>query len=183
MEMDLLPGYCNRMDHMHGGAAAPVFDICTTLCTAPVVRRDFWWFGGVSTELDVTYLRPVKVGNTIVIECELLQIGRRFATIRGVIKGKADRRTLVVGEHNKTSIEVVGASKIQKGTFRYRIEPEFMLDCWLVKPNLCCWTMKPFSQNRGSLIRVGDLHRWFHLLPAIVGNESMITSESGSESK
>jgi acyl-coenzyme A thioesterase 13 len=112
MEMDVLSEYRNRMDHMHGGAVALVFDICTTLCTAPVVRQDFWWFGGVSRKLDVTYLRPVKVGSTIIIECEVLQIGRRLATIRGVIKDKADGRTLAVGEHNKASIETVGVSKI-----------------------------------------------------------------------
>lgn len=107
LEMDVLPNYGNRMDNMHGGAVALVFDMCTTMCTGPIAKKDFWWFGGVSRKLDVTYLRPVKVGSTIVIECEVLQIGRRLATIRGVIRDKEDKRILAVGEHNKASIEFV----------------------------------------------------------------------------
>lgn len=95
------------MENMHGGAVALVFDMCTTMCTGPIARRNFWWFGGVSRKLDVTYLRPVKVGSTIVIECEVLQIGRRLATIRGVMSAKGDGRVLAVAEHNKASIEFV----------------------------------------------------------------------------
>ncbi len=112
LEMDVLPEYGNRMENMHGGAAALVFDMCTTLCTGPLARKDFWWFGGVSRKLDITYLRPVKVGSTIVIECEVLQIGRRLATIRGVMRDKVDGRTLAVGEHNKASIDFVDTTKL-----------------------------------------------------------------------
>ena len=112
LEMDVLPEYGNRMENMHGGAVALVFDMCTTLCTGPLARKDFWWFGGVSRKLDITYLRPVKVGSTIVTDCEVLQIGRRLATIRGVMRYKADGRTLAVGEHNKASIEFVDTTKL-----------------------------------------------------------------------
>jgi acyl-coenzyme A thioesterase 13 len=113
LEMDVLPKYGNRMDNMHGGAVAVVFDMCTTMCTGPIARKDFWWFGGVSRKLDVTYLRPVNVGSRIVIECELLQIGKRLATIRGVMRDKSDGKILAVAEHNKASIDFVqGDSKM-----------------------------------------------------------------------
>lgn len=92
---------------MHSGAVALLIDICTTVATAPVVSRDFWWFGGVVSKLDVTYLRPVKVRSTIKTDCEVLQIARRLATIRVVFKDTADGRILAVGEHYKASIEVV----------------------------------------------------------------------------
>lgn len=111
-EMNVLPEYGNRMGNMHGGAVALVFDMCTTVCTGPIAERNFWWFGGVSRKLDLTFLRPVKVGSTIVIECEVLQIGKRLATIRGVMKDKVDGRILAVGEHNKVSISFVEPSKI-----------------------------------------------------------------------
>jgi acyl-coenzyme A thioesterase 13 len=94
--MTVLPFYGNRMSNMHGGALALVFDMCTTICTGPIARKDFWWFGGVSRKLDVTYLRPVKVGSIIVIECEVLQIGRRLATIRGVVRDVSNPKPLVL---------------------------------------------------------------------------------------
>jgi acyl-coenzyme A thioesterase 13 len=81
-EMAVTPALGSRMGNMHGGAIALVYDMCTTMCAAPLARKDFWWFGGVSRTLSVTYLRPVKVGMRIVVECEVLQIGSRLGEQR-----------------------------------------------------------------------------------------------------
>jgi len=77
-ELEVTPAFGNRMGNMHGGAIALVYDMCTTMTVAPLSREDFWWFGGVSRVLSVTYLRPVKVGMCIRIECEVLQMGTRL---------------------------------------------------------------------------------------------------------
>lgn len=80
-ELDITPAFGNRMGNMHGGAVALLYDMCTTTAVAPASRMDFWRFGGVSRCLNVTYLRPAVVGTTIVIECEVLQLGARLGEI------------------------------------------------------------------------------------------------------
>jgi acyl-coenzyme A thioesterase 13 len=97
--------FSNRMGNMHGGAVALVFDMATTMCAAPLARRDFWWFGGVSRNLSVTYMRPARNGMTVEINCEVLQMGERLATIRGEFRDKASGKVLCVCEHNKASIK------------------------------------------------------------------------------
>ncbi|KIX96714.1 uncharacterized protein Z520_07433 [Fonsecaea multimorphosa CBS 102226] len=103
-EMDIIPMYGTRMGNASGAAITLIHDMCTTMAMAPLARQDFWHFGGVSRVLSVTYLRPTKVGTTVLIECEVLQVGARFATIRGSIKDKATGDLLSVCEHNKASI-------------------------------------------------------------------------------
>lgn len=77
-EMKVTPAFSNLLGSMHGGAVALVYDMCTTAAAAPLARKGFWQFGGVSRVLSVTYLRPIKVGMVIRIECEVLQIGARL---------------------------------------------------------------------------------------------------------
>lgn len=105
--MMAVPEYRNRMGNMHGGAVAMIYDMCTTMCAAPLARNDFWVFGGVSRTLSITYLRPVRGSMELLIECEILQQGRRLTTIRGQMKDKSDGSLLSVAEHNKASIEFV----------------------------------------------------------------------------
>ena len=99
------------------------------MAMAPLAREDFWHFGGVSRVLSVTYLRPTKTGRRVVIECEVLQVGKRFgafsrsssilvlilivpATIRGSMKDKATGDLLSVCEHNKASINFHDGPKL-----------------------------------------------------------------------
>lgn len=77
-EFKAVRALCSRIDNMHGGAIGLVYDMCTTMTMAPASRRDFWFFGGVSRTLSITYLRPVQLGMDVVVECELLQIGKRL---------------------------------------------------------------------------------------------------------
>jgi acyl-coenzyme A thioesterase 13 len=80
-ELTIVPSQCNRMNNLHGGAAALIIDMCTTMTVAPISRADFWLFGGVSRLLSVTFLRPVGVGTVVVIECEVIQIGKQLGRI------------------------------------------------------------------------------------------------------
>lgn len=77
-EMTVTAPFCSRMNNMHGGAVALVFDMCTSMASAPAARSGWWEFGGVSRMLNVTFLRPVRLGLQVLIECEVLQIGQRF---------------------------------------------------------------------------------------------------------
>lgn len=103
--MRAAPEFTNRMGNMHGGAVAMIYDMCTTMCAAPLAKEGFWVFGGVSRTLTVTYLRPVREAMELLIECEVLQQGRRLTTIRGQIRDRSDGSLLSVAEHNKASIE------------------------------------------------------------------------------
>jgi acyl-coenzyme A thioesterase 13 len=107
-ELDVTPRWSNRMRNMHGGAIALVFDMATTMCAAPLAREGFWVFGGVSRSLSVTYLRPVRMGMTVEVHCEVLQMGQRLATIRGEMRDKGGGDVLCVCEHNKASLVFEG---------------------------------------------------------------------------
>lgn len=104
-EMKATPEFSSRMGNMHGGAIALIYDMCTTMTAAPLAREDFWWFGGVSRSLSITFLRPVRQNMEILIECEILQQGSRLSTIRGQMRDKSTGSLLSVAEHNKASID------------------------------------------------------------------------------
>ncbi|KAH8735958.1 hypothetical protein BGZ61DRAFT_489774 [Ilyonectria robusta] len=95
------PENCNRLDNLHGGCAATLFDFSTTLPLALVNRPGFWEFMGVSRTLNVTYMRPVPVGEEVLLECEIVQVGRKLATLRGVMRRRSDNALLAVCEHGK----------------------------------------------------------------------------------
>ncbi|RDA86112.1 hypothetical protein CP532_1162 [Ophiocordyceps camponoti-leonardi (nom. inval.)] len=97
--------HCNRLRSLHGGAAATLFDYCTTLGLLCVNRPGFWNMLGVSRSLNVTYLRPARCGEEVLIECKLLQVGKRLATLTGTMKRKADGEVLCVCEHGKANID------------------------------------------------------------------------------
>ncbi|TKA71039.1 hypothetical protein B0A55_06324 [Friedmanniomyces simplex] len=99
------PTYVNNPDPanptIHGGAIAHWFDSCTSMPLLCV--RKVWdesW-SGVSRNLNVTYLRPPREGEAIVIETEVVQCGKRIATIRGVMRRERDGAILATCQHDK----------------------------------------------------------------------------------
>lgn len=98
------PNLTNRLQSIHGGAVALIYDMCTTMCTAPLAKKGFWQFGGVSRNLSVTFMRPATLDMDIVVECEVLQMGARLATIRGQMRDRSTGNLLSVAEHNKASV-------------------------------------------------------------------------------
>ncbi|KFY46803.1 hypothetical protein V494_00321 [Pseudogymnoascus sp. VKM F-4513 (FW-928)] len=95
------PSHANRLGNLHGGCASTIFDIATTVALVPISKPDFWKFVGVSRTLNVTYLRPVPVGETVVIECEVIAIGKRLCTMRR----KSDGALTCICEHGKVNID------------------------------------------------------------------------------
>ncbi|KAF4592476.1 Acyl-coenzyme A thioesterase 13 [Ophiocordyceps camponoti-floridani] len=99
------PDHCNRMRNLHGGAAATLYDYCTTLVLVSVSRPGFWNYLGVSRSLNVTYLRPAPCDEEVLIECHLLQVGKRLATLTGTMRRKSDGEILSTCEHGKANID------------------------------------------------------------------------------
>ncbi|KOS17969.1 Acyl-coenzyme A thioesterase 13 [Escovopsis weberi] len=97
--------FSNRFHNLHGGAMATLFDFCTTMPLFLVNKPGFWQTLGVSRTLNVTYLRPVAAGTETLIECDILQIGRKICALRGVLRRKADGQVLAVCEHNKVNVD------------------------------------------------------------------------------
>ncbi|PHH87603.1 hypothetical protein CDD83_8656 [Cordyceps sp. RAO-2017] len=97
--------HCNRLQSLHGGAVATLFDFCTTMALAIVNRPGFWQFLGVSRSLNVTYLRPARCDEEILIECHIVQVGKKLASIHGVMKRKTDGQLLSTCQHEKVNID------------------------------------------------------------------------------
>ena len=99
------PDHCNRLGNLHGGCAATLFDLCTTVPLALVNRPGFWSWMGVSRTLNVTYLRPVARGEQVLIEGEVVQAGRQLCTLAGRIRRRSDGQVMAVCEHGKFNVD------------------------------------------------------------------------------
>ncbi|ORY56835.1 HotDog domain-containing protein [Pseudomassariella vexata] len=103
------PTHSNGHGNMHGGCTATLFDFLTTLPLHLISKPGFWQFLGVSRTLNCTYLRPVPVGSVVDIECEILQVGKKLMTAKGIMRSVEKDGTvgpiLVVCEHGKVSTD------------------------------------------------------------------------------
>ena len=99
------PEHCNRMQNLHGGCAASLFDFLTTLAIAIVSKPGFWQFLGVSRTLNVTYLRPVPVGTKVFVENEIVHVGKKLATLKGTMRRQSDGAVLCTCEHGKVNVD------------------------------------------------------------------------------
>lgn len=103
--------HINRMGNMHGGAVSTLFDATGGFPLVPVSKPGFWETSGVSRSLNVTYLRPISLGMTILVENELVHAGKKQALIKAFLKRKSDGAILATCEHGRASVVLPGALK------------------------------------------------------------------------
>lgn len=106
------PGHTNRLRNLHGGCTATLFDVLTTFVLALVNRPGHWEYMGVTRTLNVTYLRPVPAGETVLIECEAVHVGRQLCNLRGTMRKEADGAVVAVGEHGKFNTDAAVGGKL-----------------------------------------------------------------------
>jgi acyl-coenzyme A thioesterase 13 len=93
----LPPGYRNNpaTKVTHGGAIATLFDNVTSMCILACIKEP-WRDTGVTRNLNVTYLLAVMEGDEIHVDAEVLQLTKKLATIRGVMRRERDGAVLAV---------------------------------------------------------------------------------------
>lgn len=108
--------YANLNNIMHGGATATIFDMATMSALGPLSRPGYWFFmGGISRSLNVSFLRAVPTGTTVRIRSWVVQIGKTMAMIRGEMFSGGDgnggdgadypKKTIyAVAEHHKVHL-------------------------------------------------------------------------------
>lgn len=99
--------HTNGFNNLHGGAAASLLDFCTSLVLVLVSKPGFWQTTGVSRTLNTTYMRPIPAGMEVLVECEILHVGKRLCALRGTLRRKSDNELLCICEHNKANVDVV----------------------------------------------------------------------------
>ena len=58
------------------------------------------WERQTSSSLNTTYFRPAVEGETLLLEAEVVQAGKRLAMTRGVMKRAKDRAIISTCEHH-----------------------------------------------------------------------------------
>lgn len=69
----------NRVGNMHGGVICTAFDLTIAALARFYARENF----APTVSLDVKYIRPVKVGDTLVVTAEITSAGRRISQLTG----------------------------------------------------------------------------------------------------
>ena len=69
----------NRVGRLHGGMICSVFDLTIAALARFYARENF----APTVSLDVKYVRPVNVGDTIVVRAKATSTGRRITQLTG----------------------------------------------------------------------------------------------------
>ncbi|KAF1981808.1 thioesterase family protein-like protein [Aulographum hederae CBS 113979] len=105
-EMTIGKNFSNLNDVMHGGAAGVIFDMSTTTALGPLSRPGFYYFlGGVTRTLNISYLRAVPTGTTVRLRSWVTSVGRTMAMIRGEMTSVDGKLVYCTAEHHKVNLD------------------------------------------------------------------------------
>lgn len=78
----------NRVGNMHGGAICTAFDLTIAALARFYARENF----APTISLDVKYIRPVSIGDTLVVCAKATATGRRITQLTGEAYSKSKGR-------------------------------------------------------------------------------------------
>ncbi|KIW02662.1 uncharacterized protein PV09_06099 [Verruconis gallopava] len=98
------PILSNAGGNLHGGAVAVIFDVCTSMTVAAAARDGFWDSGHVSRSLNCQYLRPVPTGGKVLIESEVVAMGKMLGQVRAEMRREEDGKVCYTCVHDKVQL-------------------------------------------------------------------------------
>ncbi|GAA5988362.1 hypothetical protein JCM11641_003495 [Rhodosporidiobolus odoratus] len=96
-EMKVERHQVNRLQGLHGGLIASLVDTMGSLALA---SRGLY-MTGVSTDINITYVRGAALGEEIRIQSELVNLGRTLAYTRVELESAKTGKLLAYGSHTK----------------------------------------------------------------------------------
>ncbi|UXI17123.1 regulator of G-protein signaling 7 [Sarcoptes scabiei] len=101
-EMKLERDGCNIYDNLHGSMSALLIDVISTLALrSHFEAEDNPPPNSVSVELSLSFLASIPLGNTVLLETDLLKIGKNIAFLKGNIFDKETGKLACTGKHTK----------------------------------------------------------------------------------
>ena len=94
--MEVTEDLSNRYGTLHGGCIATIVDVVSTAALVSLSE-----FGGVTLELNCSYLNAAKVGETVEVEARVLKVGGAVAVLACSIKAQGSGRLVAEGRHTK----------------------------------------------------------------------------------
>lgn len=89
----------NRRGTLHGGLATTIVDIMSSLAFLSSRPVDETAFPGVSVDLNVSFLSPVSLGETILVTATTLRQGKSLAFLSVDILNKDKNQMAAIGKH------------------------------------------------------------------------------------
>ena len=113
-EVPVTLALCNRYGTLHGGAAATLVDVCTTAALlTQAAEGERTPVSGVTVSLNVIYLRGAELGDTVVVESEVLKLGRGIATLACKLRSKRSGEVCSTGSHVKFLLGALGGKDVR----------------------------------------------------------------------
>jgi acyl-coenzyme A thioesterase 13 len=97
----------NYSDILHGGMTATIVDqisslaLTTALLSEPSPDEKMTRIASVSIELSISYMSPIKLGQTILIEANTLKYGKSIAFLNVDIFNKETLKLVANAKHTK----------------------------------------------------------------------------------
>ncbi|MEW5301042.1 MAG: hypothetical protein WDW36_003925 [Sanguina aurantia] len=108
-------GHTNRYGTLHGGCTATLADVVSTVALTTSTE-----LSGVSVNLAVTYLSPMPGGQEVIVDAQVVKIGKSLATINVTFSRKSDGAAVAVATHTKF-IQAATGSKAATGFVRSKL--------------------------------------------------------------
>ncbi|XP_006034487.2 acyl-coenzyme A thioesterase 13-like isoform X2 [Alligator sinensis] len=96
-EMKVEEQHTNRAGTLHGGLAATLVDVVSTVALMNTERGE----PGVSVDMNITYISAPKMGEEILITSQVMKQGRRIAFTTTDLTKKATGKIVAQGRHTK----------------------------------------------------------------------------------